>query len=89
MKVSVTKENIDDIRMLIPCDQAKYLKVGCTVWRICQEEGSICFMITFPDALRGAVSWGGCPSKWGDWDDETQELTLDYGGVVNTNGYYI
>jgi len=89
MTIYVTEKNINVVRDLIPADQAKFLKVGCVAWRVFLEDGSMCFMAVWPDSWRGAVSWGSEESLWGDWDDETDLLSLDHSGVVNEFGEWV
>lgn len=83
-KHTVTVDNIDSIReTMAAIDQADELIPGCETWGILH--GGNRGQITIWPNGRGAVSYGG-DSLWGEYDQDTETLTLDDGGRVSRDG---
>ena len=71
-KITVTAQNIDEVREELPCDQAAELEIGCETWGFAHSCGR--GQITVWPNGRAAIEHGG-DSVWADWDGNA--LTAD------------
>lgn len=76
-EITITAENIEQMKDQLPGDQARELAIGCRTWGVTYA-GSCRGQITVWPNGRGAVCLGG-DSVWGDWGNNAQLLyTEDY-----------
>lgn len=80
---TVTAENLDAIREMLPCDMADELAIGCEVWKCGGYNEPKRTLLRCPNG-RGAWCWGG-NSEWGDWSADGI-LTTDDGTRFGTDG---
>lgn len=71
MKTKVTGENLEQIRMTLPLDQAAELIPGCVVWRWRMGTGAYACGTVWPNG-RTAICYGG-DSVWGERAGTTVE----------------
>lgn len=94
-KVLVTKENIEEIREEISCDQADAIEPGdiISTYAIFYQPGNQRGQLTIIhytdntnrlDGIAGICF--GADSDWGDWDDENNILTTDEGRKYDITG---
>ncbi len=78
-KITVTTDNLAELRETIAIDQAKELHVGDETWGIIYQPSNQRGQMSRYQYNRGAIEMG-CDSDWGDWKvapDGTRYLILD------------
>ncbi|NUB25745.1 hypothetical protein GAY30_12705 [Azospirillum brasilense] len=82
---TVTAENIETVRELLPCDHAAEIEVGCETWGITYGGGQRGQITVWPEQKRAAGCYRG-DSDWGDWSEESRTITLEDGRVIDADG---
>ncbi|BCR04026.1 hypothetical protein DESUT3_10950 [Desulfuromonas versatilis] len=72
----VTEDNIRDVVVSLPSEQAAELRPGCETWPV-EAHGPASGQITvYPESGYAAVSWGR-GSFWGHWRSEDRVIVLE------------
>jgi hypothetical protein len=80
---TITEDNLDAARELLPRDQAREVVVGCKTWAV--YYGSQRGQMTVWPSGRAAICLGG-DSEWGDWDFQAGMLTTEAGVRYDDDG---
>jgi len=84
-RITVTEENLADVRGCVPRDQSDEIEIGCETWGIIYG-GSCRGQITvWPEQARAAIEFGG-DSEWGDWNAQEKLIYVEDGPVYDVDG---
>ncbi len=72
----VTEENLHEVKVSLPEDQAQMLHPGCETWPVFPFKGTAGHITVWPQSERAAVCWGD-GSFWGKWKGEDRVIELD------------